>query len=421
MLEKTSNPIVLPQGNALTRLPRQWARAAVMKHLAGMQRGKLIIDEGGQISSFGDHSEYPAVVAHITIKRPATYTAVALNGVIGAGESYMQGDWVSPDLVAVIRFFVMNMESLHALDSQRSWLNRAVLKLVDKINRNTLSRAKKNISAHYDLGNDFFSLFLDQTMMYSSAVFPKAEMTLAEASTAKLDSICQQLKLKPEDHLVEIGTGWGGMAIHAAKNYGCRVTTTTISREQYEFARQRVKAEQLDDRITVLMKDYRELEGQYDKLVSIEMIEAVGHQYFSEYFRQCSDLLKPEGLMCIQAITIADQRYEKAKQSVDFIQRYIFPGGCLPSVSAIGHHVAKDTDMMITSLKDIGQDYAFTLAHWRDRFTEKLDQVRGQGFDERFIKMWEFYLCYCEGGFRERVISTAQIVMAKPNYRLAQA
>lgn len=396
-----------------------WAKALVSKHLASMQRGKLLVETQGEVEAFGDLSDSAELVAHISVKSEQLYSAVALNGVIGAGEAYMDGHWSSPDLVAVVRFFVINMQSLHALDGERAWLNRVGLKLLDKVNRNTLSRAKENISAHYDLGNDFFGLFLDATMMYSSAVFSDANMSLLEASTAKLESICQQLALRPSDHLVEIGTGWGSMAIYAAQNYGCRVTTTTISEQQYEFARSRVEALGLEKQVTVLMEDYRDLRGKYDKLVSIEMIEAVGHQYFSEYFRQCSSLLKPNGLMCIQAITIADQRYERAKRSVDFIQRYIFPGGCLPSVSTIGQHVAQDTDMTITSLTDIGLDYALTLQHWREQFMSKLDSVREQGFDERFIRMWEFYLCYCEGGFRERVISTAQIVMAKPDYRLA--
>ncbi|MGB2271426.1 MAG: class I SAM-dependent methyltransferase, partial [Pseudomonadales bacterium] len=282
----------------------------------------------------------------------------------------------------------------------------------------TIFRAQKNISAHYDLGNDFFSLFLDQSMMYSSAVFNDESASLYDASTAKLETICQQLKLNANDHLLEIGTGWGSMAIYAAQNFGCRVTTTTISKEQYDYALDRVTALGLNDKVTVLMEDYRKLTGRYDKLVSIEMIEAVGRQYFSEYFGRCADLLKPDGLMLIQAITIADQRYEKATRAVDFIQRYIFPGGCLPSVNIIGHHVASDTDMMIVSLRDIGRDYALTLERWREQFMDKLEAVRSQGFDERFIRMWEYYLCYCEGGFRERAISTVQVVMAKPEYRV---
>ena len=397
--------------------PKAWARSLIIKHLGTMQRGQLIIEENGTRSIYGDQSDQVELVAQLSIVDQDTYSALAFNGVIGAGESYMEGHWTSPDLVKVIRFFVINMQGLDAIDSERSWLSRMGMWLLDRVNRNTISRAQKNISAHYDLGNDFFSLFLDQTMMYSSAVFADENITLYEASNAKLETICQQLKLNANDHLVEIGTGWGGMAIYAAQNYGCRVTTTTISQEQYDFARQRVNALGLNDQVTVLKEDYRKLTGRYDKLVSIEMIEAVGRQYFSEYFSRCADLLKPDGLMLIQAITIADQRYDQATRAVDFIQRYIFPGGCLPSVNIIGHHVASNTDMMIVGLSDIGRDYAITLERWREQFLDKLEVVRSQGFDERFIRMWEYYLCYCEGGFRERVISTAQIVMAKPDYR----
>ncbi len=398
-------------------MPKAWARSMILKHLGTMQRGQLVIKENGEKTVYGDQSDNVGLVAELTIVNIDTYSALALNGVIGAGESYMEGHWTSPDLVKVIRFFVVNMQTLDAMDGERTWLSRMGMWLLDRVNRNTIARAQKNISAHYDLGNDFFSLFLDQTMMYSSAVFADETISLYDASNAKLETICQQLKLNANDHLVEIGTGWGGMAIYAAQHYGCRVTTTTISQEQFDFATQRVNDLGLNDQVTVLMQDYRKLTGRYDKLVSIEMIEAVGRQYFSEYFSRCADLLKPDGLMLIQAITIADQRYDQATKAVDFIQRYIFPGGCLPSVNIIGHHVASNTDMMIISLSDIGRDYAITLERWREQFLEKLETVRSQGFDERFIRMWEYYLCYCEGGFRERVISTAQIVMAKPDYR----
>ena len=398
-------------------MPKAWARSMILQHLGTMQRGQLIIEENGEKIIYGDQSDTVSLVAELTVVNSDTFSALALNGVIGAGESYMDGHWTSPDLVKVIRFFVINMQTLDAMDGERTWLSRMGMWLLDRVNRNTIARAQKNISAHYDLGNDFFSLFLDQTMMYSSAVFADENISLYEASNAKLETICQQLKLTANDHLVEIGTGWGGMAIYAAQNYGCRVTTTTISQEQFDFATKRVNDLGLNDQVTVLMQDYRKLTGHYDKLVSIEMIEAVGRQYFSEYFSRCADLLKPDGLMLIQAITIADQRYDQATKAVDFIQRYIFPGGCLPSVNIIGHHVASNTDMMIISLSDIGRDYAITLERWREQFLEKLETVRSQGFDERFIRMWEYYLCYCEGGFRERVISTAQIVMAKPDYR----
>ena len=254
-------------------------------------------------------------------------------------------------------------------------------------------------------------------MMYSSAVFEQPGMTLEQASIAKLDRICRKLALHAGDHVVEIGTGWGGFALHAARHYGCRVTTTTISRAQYELAVARVAAAGLSDKITVLLKDYRELEGKFDKLVSIEMIEAVGHQYYEEYFRTCARLLEPDGMALIQAITIADQRYEAARRSVDFIQRYIFPGSCIPSVTALLASITRASDLRLFHLEDIGPHYARTLAAWRHAFMRNLDQVRALGYPEEFIRMWEFYLCYCEGGFEERVLGDAQLLLVKPGNR----
>ncbi len=264
------------------------------------------------------------------------------------------------------------------------------------------------------ISSGFFS---DPTMMYSSAVFERAGMTLEQASVAKLDRICRKLALNPGDHVLEIGTGWGGFALHAARHYGCRVTTTTISREQYELARARVAAAGLADRVELLLEDYRDLSGQYDKLVSIEMIEAVGHHYFDAYFRLCSGLLRPDGTMLLQAITIADQRYEAARKGVDFIKRYIFPGCCIPSVAVMSDAVARVTDMRLYHLEDIGPHYAITLARWRDNLLANLDQVRALGYPESFIRMWEFYFCYCEGGFDERVIGDVQMLLVKPSAR----
>lgn len=295
------------------------------------------------------------------------------------------------------------------------------LKVAHRLNRNTHEGSRENIAAHYDLGNEFFGLFLDPNMMYSSAIFDQPETSLEVASEDKLDELCRQLELSSSDHLLEIGTGWGGMAIHAARHYGCRVTTTTISREQYEYACDKVRKEGLEDRITLLCQDYRSLTGQYDKLVSVEMIEAVGHEFYQNYFQCCAKLLKPDGKMVIQAITVADQRYQLARDSVDYIKRYIFPGGCLPSVAVIADHVASDTDLQIIHLRDITADYAETLSHWRQRFMSRIEDVQAMGFDEEFIRMWEYYLCYCEGGFRERIISTVQLAFAKPGYRFGAA
>jgi cyclopropane-fatty-acyl-phospholipid synthase len=317
----------------------------------------------------------------------------------------------------VVRVFSANLTTLDSLDTKQSWAMRIALNVAHRLNRNTAQGSRENIAAHYDLGNEFFALFLDPTMMYSSAIFQSRDTSLEDASVAKLDELCQQLELKPDDHLLEIGTGWGGMAIHAAKHYGCRVTTTTISREQYDRACQMVEQGGLGDRITLLCEDYRNLSGEYDKLVSIEMIEAVGHEFYKNYFECCTKLLKNDGKMVIQAITMADQRYKQARDSVDYIKRYIFPGGCLPSVAVIADHVANDTDLQIVHLRDITEDYALTLSHWRNRFMSSLDRVRSMGFEEEFIRMWEYYLCYCEGGFRERIISTVQLAFAKPGYR----
>jgi cyclopropane-fatty-acyl-phospholipid synthase len=305
------------------------------------------------------------------------------------------------------------------MDKNTSVTQKLVLSWLRFVNKNTLSQAKKNISAHYDLGNDFFRLFLDPTMMYSSAIFSSNEDTLHKASLNKLETVCQKLQLKPTDHLLEIGTGWGGMAIYAAKHYGCRVTTTTISPSQYEYACHRVIEEGLQDKVTVLLQDYRTLQGSYNKLVSIEMIEAVGHDYYPLYFSNCSRLLTEEGIAVIQAITIPDQRYDAARRSVDFIQKYIFPGGSLPSNQVISHQVACNTNMQISDMHDITYDYAMTLQHWRKNFEQTIAQVKQQGFDEQFIRMWQFYFCYCEGGFRERIINTFQYVLVKPqaNYK----
>ncbi len=405
------------------------ARKIVLAQLETLEFGRLTVHEkymeGEHLSAqnvvhvhqFGCGVECEDLDAHLYILHPSVYSQVLISGSIGAGEAYMDGAWRSPDLVKVIRVMVANMALLDQLDSRWSSVSRWALKLMHRMNANSVSGSRKNIAAHYDLGNGFFSLFLDPTMLYSSAVYPRSDASLAEASEFKLEKICRKLKLQSSDHLLEIGTGWGGMAVYAAKHYGCRVTTTTISREQYEYANSWVEREGLQDQVTLLLKDYRELEGQFDKLVSIEMIEAVGHEYYETFFSRCSQLLKPQGLMVMQAITIQDQRYHSYKNSVDFIQRYIFPGGCLPSNQIIAQHIARDTDMQIVGMDDITFDYARTLASWREHFFARIDDVKAQGFDQRFINMWEYYLCYCEGGFLERAISTAQFVFAKPRCR----
>jgi cyclopropane-fatty-acyl-phospholipid synthase len=393
------------------------AKGLLFKLLRGLETGCLRVHEQGELFEFGQSHESGDLVADIFVHDASFYSDVIFGGSVGAGEAYMSGYWSTPNLTQVMRLFVRNINALDKLDSNQSVIGRWLLKAFHWFNRNTKEGSRKNISAHYDLGNNFFKLFLDETMMYSSAIYPAPESSLSVAARHKLQRVCEKLQLNAQDHLLEIGTGWGGMAIYAAQHYGCRVTTTTISKEQRDYALARVAEAGLSDKVTVLFDDYRDLQGQFTKLVSIEMIEAVGHDHYDQYFSTCSRLLAPDGLMLIQAITIQDQRYVQAQKSVDFIQRYIFPGGSLPSIAVISDFIKRNTDMNILHLEDIGEHYAQTLKHWRDAFMEKLDAVCEQGFDERFIRMWEFYLCYCEGGFRERSIGTAQIVFAKPSYR----
>ena len=389
----------------------------VFKLFSGFRHGELVIYDSGEIHRFGGGDLSIAPSASVTIHQPSAYSRILMGGTMGAAEAYIYGDWSTDQLTNVTRVFSANMPILESMKNNQNWLIKAALKLAHAARKNSLTGSRENIAAHYDLGNDFFSLFLDPTLMYSSAVFPPNCDNLTEASQHKLKLICEDLELKPTDHLIEIGTGWGGMAIYAAENYGCKVTTTTISREQLEHARAEVEKRGLQDKITLLFEDYRDLSGQFDKLVSIEMIEAVGHEYFDTYFNCVSNLLKPDGKAVIQAITINKQRYDDYRKSVDFIKRYIFPGGCLPSLNVISGALTRRTDMQIIDLRDIALDYARTLQHWHDAFMAELDAVKALGFDEKFIRMWRFYLSYCEGGFRERIIGTYQITMAKPYYR----
>ena len=407
--------------NESSLLSQHWAdkfaQRILLKLLSNIQTGHLTLEDEGNVYSFGEPLEKADLVAHISVTHSAFYRQVLFGGSIGAGEAYMFKSWWSPDLVQVIRLMAINMPVLQQLDSKWSSLFNIACRITHKLRPNTIAKARENISAHYDLGNSFFSLFLDKTMLYSAAIYPHENASLEEASFYKMAHICKRLKLAEQDHLLEIGTGWGGMAIFAAKNSGCKVTSVTISQEQFSYATEWVKREGLENKVTILLQDYRLVEGTYDKLLSIEMIEAVGHEFYSEYFSKCSKLLKPDGIMLIQAITIQDQRFEYARKNTDFIQQYIFPGGCLPSNSIVAKHISQDTDMQIVGLEDITQDYARTLRDWRKTFFAKIDNVKAQGFDDIFIRMWDFYLCYCEGGFAERAISTVQYVFAKPNAR----
>lgn len=399
--------------------PMHWldklSRRAICSRLKSLSDAHLVIEEPWGEQAFGDPNA--ELRARIRIHDTEAWRTIALNGSVGAGEAYMTGDWDADDLPNLIRILARNQQVLGGIDGGVTRVFRALMRVWYRFQRNSEKGARRNIAAHYDLGNEMFELFLDPTMMYSSAIFPSAEASLEEASYFKLQRICEKLQLKPEDHLIEIGTGWGGMAIFAAKHYGCRVTTTTISDQQYDLAKQRVEKEGLQDKVTLLKQDYRQLEGQFDKLVSIEMIEAVGHQYLETYFSTLKRLLKPNGLALIQAITIEDQRYEVAKSNVDFIKRYIFPGGFLPSVTAIQNCLTKCTDMTTLHMEDIGRHYAETLRHWRRAFLSREQQLEQMGYNPTFRRMWDFYFSYCEGGFEERSIGTVQLVFARPGFR----
>ncbi|WP_339899068.1 cyclopropane-fatty-acyl-phospholipid synthase family protein [uncultured Gilvimarinus sp.] len=393
------------------------AKQQVLRQLKNIRVGRLVIEDQDEIIYLGEAGASAPHHAHICVNQPSAYRGFMLGGSIGAAEGYMAGAWSSPNLTALTKLMCANLELLNDVDSSRFGVSKLLEKFYHWSRRNTEDNARANIAAHYDLSNQFFSLFLDSSMMYSAARFNRATTTLEQASREKIDNICQKLHLTPDDHLLEIGTGWGAMAIHAARHYGCKVTTTTISQEQYRHACEAVKQAGLTGQVTVLCQDYRKLTGSYDKLVSIEMIEAVGHEYYREYFTTCSSRLKPHGLMLLQAITIPDQRYDYARRSVDFIQKYIFPGGCLPSDREITKQLSRHTDMQMVGMEDIGEHYALTLAHWRQRFHDNLEQVKALGFNDTFIRMWEYYLSYCEGGFSERVIGTGQFLLAKPQWR----
>lgn len=388
----------------------------MLNRLAKLQTGQLAVIDGDDTWNFG-HLGDSELAATISVRDERFYRDVALGGGLGAAEAYIRGDWDSPDLTAAMQVLAQNMELLAGVEKGAARLLRPLRAGANWLRRNTRSGSKRNISAHYDLSNEFFALMLDPTMTYSSGVFPTSKATLEEASTEKYDRICRKLQLKPADHVLEIGTGWGGFAEHAVKHYGCRVTTTTISEAQHSFAAQRFRQAGIADRITLLKVDYRDLRGQYDKLVSIEMIEAVGEKFLPGYFAKCSELLKADGMMCLQAITIPDHRYDTYRKSVDFIQRYIFPGGFIPSMGAMTSCLGKQTDFRFLHSEDFGPHYAETLARWRARFEGAIDTVRSLDFDERFIRTWRYYLCYCEAGFRERQIGVSQLLLTKPGCR----
>lgn len=389
-------------------------RARVLARLQGLRHGCLALHDGCGPVLLGDPAATPV---HVTVHDPGFYRAVVGQGSVGAGEAYMDGLWCCDDLVGLVRLLLRNRDLLDGLEHGPARLAGLALRAWHSLRRNTLAGSRRNIAAHYDLGNEFFALFLSPDLMYSSALWSGDEDTLEAASARKLETVCRKLALTPGDRVLEIGTGWGGFAVYAARHYGCHVTTTTLSARQYAFACQRVQEACVGDRVTVLQRDYRELEGRYDKLVSIEMIEAVGAEYLDTYFGCLGALLEPHGLALLQAITIEDHRYQQAVRTVDFIKRHVFPGSFIPSIEAMLAAKTRASDLQLVHLEDFGLSYARTLQTWRERFLANAAQARALGFNERFLRMWEFYLAYCEGGFRERSIGVAHLLLAKPGCR----
>jgi cyclopropane-fatty-acyl-phospholipid synthase len=389
-----------------------------MSRLDDISFGQLTVVDQGVSQVFGRDGSGPH--ATVTIHHPDAWTAIALGGSLGAGESYMDGLWSTDDLVATVRILLRTSTRLSNLDGSGLGMVRGTLEgLYHRIRRNTKEGSRRNIADHYDLGNDFYRLWLDPSMMYSSAFWEREDMSLEEAQEARLDRICDKLELRPSDHLLEIGTGWGAMAVHAAAHFGCRVTTTTISQEQYDLARERIREAGLSDRVTVLLEDYRDLDGAYDKLVSIEMIEAVGAEFFEAYFSKIGSLLRPNGLALIQAITTPDDRFAESVGRMDFIKRHIFPGGQLPSLDAMSTAWRKQSDLRLLHFEDFGDDYARTLHEWRERFHRCREDVEALGYSQRFRRMWDFYLASCEGAFAERHCGVAQLLLARPDARRA--
>lgn len=393
----------------------RFLRDRLLERIRGLRHGRLVIHDAWGTVELGDIStSRPPLNVTVIVHSAAFYRAVALQGSVGAGDAYGDGHWHCDNLVALVQLLVRNRELLDGVESGFARIGGVAQKLWHALRRNTREGSRRNIAEHYDLGNAFFATFLSSDMMYSSALWSHEDDTLETASTRKLDVICRKLDLRPGQRVIEIGTGWGGFAIHAARHYGCHVTTTTISREQHALATQRVAEAGLSDQVTVLLQDYRDLEGQYDRLVSIEMIEAIGAEYMETYFAKLTGLLAPDGLALIQAITIEDHRYAQALHSVDFIKRHVFPGSFIPSVNAILDAKTHASDLALVHLEDFGLSYARTLHVWRTRFLAAAQEIRAQHFDDRFIRLWEFYLAYCEGGFLERSIGVSHLLFARP-------
>ena len=387
--------------------PASWlnraCRRLVLRRLSSLKNGQICLEDQHERFVLGENSP-DALRATISVKNPRFYRRLVTGRDLGLADAYLAGDFDCDDLTILFRIFCRNLDWHHTFGKTLELATRTAARFGYWLARNMRSGSRRNIGAHYDLGNEFFELFLDPSMMYSSAIFDDTTMSLADAQTARLDEICRRVQLKASDHLLEIGTGWGGFALHAAKNFGCRVTTTTISENQFRYAQQRIAAAGLSDRVTVLQQDYRDLTGTYDKLVSLEMIEAVGPQYYDQYFSKCAGLLDANGRMLLQAIVMPEQRYSQYLKSVDFIQKYIFPGGCLPSVTAMQNSMTRNSMLRLLSMDDFAEGYARTLREWRRSFLERQEDVRQLGYSERFIRMWDYYLTYCEGAFEERAV-----------------
>lgn len=387
------------------------ARRFVARRLNDLHRGTVtLVDESGT-NGFGESADLSAT---IQVHRSRFFRDAVLGGTMSVGESYLRGDWDCDDLTSMFRIFVRNQPATSRLDSGLARLIGWSHRFFHWLRANTRAGSRRNIEAHYDLGNDFFRLWLDDTMAYSSGIFPTTSATLREASQEKFDRTCRKLDLLPSDEVLEIGSGWGGFAIHAASNYGCQVTTTTISKDQFSVASERIAAAGLAGRVSLLQQDYRDLRGQFDKLVSIEMIEAVGYRNFDNYFRQCGQLLRPDGSFVLQAIVMPERGYRQYLRSVEFLQRYVFPGGCLPSLGAMLDSVARTTDLRFVHAEDFAPHYAETLRRWRQTFNQRLNEVRQMGYSETFIRLWNYYLCYCEAAFEERYIGVLQVQFDKP-------
>ena len=417
----SSSPVAIATSALQRAIPMQLAhrlaRRVLFAKLEGLAEGALRIVDAEGTGRFGRTSARCPLDVTVEVRDPHVYVAALLGGTLALGEQYMAGAWRADDLTGLIQLMARNRGVMNGLERGLTVATAPLRRAHALLTRNTRAGSRRNIAAHYDLGDEFFRLFLDETMTYSAALYQRPGQPLRDAQLAKYDRICQQLRLGPDDHVVEIGTGWGGFAIHAASTYGCRVTTTTISRRQHAEATRRVAARGLADRIEIRLDDYRDLGGRYDKLVSIEMIEAVGREHYPSYFGAIERLLRPEGEALIQAIVISDQDYEQAAAEVDFLKRYIFPGSCIPSTTALLDAATASSDLRLRQLDDLTPHYATTLAEWRRNLLARADEARGLGFDDTTLRGWDYYFAYCEGGFRERYIGVQHLHLVRPGWR----